>query len=325
MNIAIISSQLIGRDSDKVTNPVLIRLAKFLKIYGVEVNNISFHSSLKFIAYSKFLLWIIHQRLNPKYDRYHVHFGGFVSFIVSLIFPKRVRNTFHGTDLHAGSVEKKGRLKRKFNQWFSIGTILLSKKFSVVSENLLEYVPQRFINNREIFITPSFIDPDAYRIHEKKHAQLTLNLDLNKIYVLFSDISGVSVKRRDIAESIEKMLKELNENIELLLMTGVSHDQVSLYLSASDFLLITSDNEGSPIIVREAIHFSMPVITTDVGDTIGLISDEELCFVLKEDLKIAELLKFIENNVQKTTYYNKNICNKIYPNYVMKIYKELLE
>ena len=56
------------------------------------------------------------------------------------------------------------------------------------------------------------------------------------------------------------------DGYNLLAMCGVSPEQVPNYLNSSEAVLITSDIEGSPNIVREALALNKRVFSFDVGD-----------------------------------------------------------
>jgi glycosyltransferase involved in cell wall biosynthesis len=55
--------------------------------------------------------------------------------------------------------------------------------------------------------------------------------------------------------------------LRLVPVHGLSQDEVARFLRAADLLLFTSDVEGSPNIVKEAMAVSLAIVSTDVGDT----------------------------------------------------------
>ena len=54
---------------------------------------------------------------------------------------------------------------------------------------------------------------------------------------------------------------------------AVSHDRVSQYFAAADFLLLLSQWEGTSITLLEALNFGLPAIVTDVADHRSFIID----------------------------------------------------
>ena len=74
---------------------------------------------------------------------------------------------------------------------------------------------------------------------------------------------------------LRKDLESLTHTLHLedrVIFTGWMKDLTPLYADL-DVLALTSDNEGTPVTVIEAMAAGVPVITTDVGGVRGLISD----------------------------------------------------
>ena len=205
-------------------------------------------------------------------DIIHIHFGGVYALIVWFLLigvksPKLI--TFHGTDIHAKSIKStksnKVKLRIKLNQWASFMSLFLFDKVGFVASDMLDYVPnclKRKVSGK-VFIQKLGVDYNLFVKDDKMQSLSVLNLDPNYKYILFSDISDSSIKRRDIAQEI---VEKLGSPYRLNIMCGVTPNDVPLYINASDFLLLTSDEEGSPNIIRECLSLDKPIFSVNVGD-----------------------------------------------------------
>ncbi len=203
-------------------------------------------------------------------DIVHIHFGGIYAllvwiYLIGLRTPKLI--TFHGTDLHAGELATTkpllSRIKIRLNRVASIISVMLFSSVGLVSDSLIDYIPKLVLNRckTKIFIQSLGVDFSLFKEKSTIEAQKELGLECGK-YILFSDKSNTPIKRKDLAEEI---VSHLN-GYKLLIMCGVSPVTVPLYLNSSDAVLITSDMEGSPNIVREALALNKRVFSVDVGD-----------------------------------------------------------
>lgn len=212
------------------------------------------------------------RRAAKKYDLVHIHFGGVYALLIWIaligLHVKKVI-TFHGTDIHAKALKTakgwKERLKIKLNQKASFLSICLFDSCGFVAAEMMDYVPKclSYILQKKGFVQALGVNYEVFKPIEKEEAIRYLGLEDNKKYVLFSDVSNTSIKRRDIAENVVKCL---GGNYSLLIMCGVKPQEVPYYINASDFLLLTSDEEGSPNIIREALSLNKSVFSVEVGD-----------------------------------------------------------
>jgi glycosyltransferase involved in cell wall biosynthesis len=62
-------------------------------------------------------------------------------------------------------------------------------------------------------------------------------------------------------------------------LQGVPHEDVPIWLNASDVVLLTSLHEGSPNVIKEALACNVPVVSVDVGDVAEMISGIEGCYI----------------------------------------------
>lgn len=311
----------------RIGNPILCRLQKALqrcdKIDSVDF--VPFRNSLT-------SFWKIRSAAK-KVDIIHIQFGGMYAFLVwfcliGIFKPKLL--TFHGTDIHAKEIRTTKsfltKLKIWLNQKASFCSFFMFDKLGFVSDTLLNYVPNwiKSLCGKNLFLQPLGVDYDLFQPMDKDEACKKLGIERKK-YVLFSDKSNTTLKRRDIATNI---VSELKMGYDLLLMCGVSPDLVPVYINASDFVLLTSDEEGSPNIVREALSLNKRVFSVDVGDVKQQISGlnnssiisripEEAVDTIKKKLSNP----YVDNT--RETLQNKIDFNKI-ANSLVSVYTESL-
>lgn len=263
MNVLLVSNQIFN--DDRVTNPILTRMATSMKRDG-RVEEVR----LMPVDYSIKGLMAIRKAANEN-NITHVHFGGLYAlcvwfFLIGVKRPKLI--TFHGTDIHAKAIKtEKGllsKIKIKLNQYSSFLSILVFDRVGFVAKEMEEYVPRCFRGKlrKKAFLQSLGVDYDSFKLMDQDVAKNKLQLD-NKRYALFSTISNTNIKRQDIAEAI---IKEMGGDYQLLVMCGVKPNEVPVYVNACDFLLLTSDEEGSPNIIRECLALNKPVFSVNVGD-----------------------------------------------------------
>lgn len=236
-------------------------------------------------------------RSNAKQvDIIHIHFGGLYALIIwFLLFginkPKFI--TFHGTDIHAKAIKTAKSFSEKFriklNQYSSFISLLCYTRCGFVAKEMENYIPffLRKVLNKKKFIQPLGVDYKLFSPTDKIEAQIRLGLKTSK-YILFSDVHNNTIKRRDIAKAIVDRLPEY----ELLIMCRVNPKEVPLYINACDCILLTSDQEGSPNIIREALSLNKPVFSVDVGDAAKQLEGlKNSAIISRNPEKAAETIK----------------------------------
>lgn len=284
MKILLVSNQ--GRNKDGVGNPIMYRMVNAIR-KDPRVKDVEFfHVNNSLDGYRNL-------RKKAKYfDLVHVHFGGIYALIIWLsLIGIKVKKfiTFHGTDIHAKAIKttrnKISKVKIRLNQKASFLSLRLFDKCGFVANDLKDYVPRtlKLLVEKKSFIQQLGVDYDVFSIIDKTEALHHLEIP-EANYILFSDVSNTPIKRRDLAEQISK---ELSNEYKLLIMSKVEPDEVPYYINACDFAILTSDEEGSPNIIREVLSLNKPFFSVNVGDAAEQLSGLNNSKIISREPAIA--------------------------------------
>jgi teichuronic acid biosynthesis glycosyltransferase TuaC len=140
-------------------------------------------------------------------------------------------------------------------------------------------------------VIPCGVDPELFYPEDYLTARRTLGLGDEPI-VLFGSARSRVVKNFRLAEAV---VRRVPFSVRLLELNGVQRHRVRTLLSAVDALIVTSNSEGSPQVVKEALLCGCPVVSTDVGDVRELVADVPYCHVESANVdtiaaRLAEVL-----------------------------------
>ena len=123
---------------------------------------------------------------------------------------------------------------------------------------------------------PSPVDLESFRPLDKGAARARLGFagDTTK-WVLFTTLSTKNpVKRVPLAIEAVNRARNGMGGITLKIATGLSHEEMPLFVGACDLVLCTSVYEGWPNCIKEALACNIPFVSTDVSD-LSLIADQD--------------------------------------------------
>ena len=213
------------------------------------------------IGYIRHLSKLISVIQKERPDLVHAHFV-FSGMLACLQNKVPVVTTFHGSDINEKLLLPLSRLVMR-----------LSSMSVFVSRQNYEKAKCR----RRSCIIPCGVDLDDLQLTGKPIARRRMGLDPDIKYILFAGPFDRAVKNSALAKETVSMLK--SERVELLELKGYSRDEVTLLLCAVDALLMTSLNEGSPQIIKEALACGCPIVSVDVGDVRERVDGIEGCYV----------------------------------------------
>jgi glycosyltransferase involved in cell wall biosynthesis len=170
--------------------------------------------------------------------------------------------TYRGSDLnHVPTADGwRARLGRGLSQLAALG----AARIVCVSDGLKR---QLWWRRDRVTVLPSGVDAEAFRPMPRSTARRELGWIHPDPVVLFNAGHDPRNKRQDLAESAFALLRqEIPEARLEVVATQVPPDRMPLYMNAADCLLVTSDAEGSPTVVQEALACNLPVVSVAVGD-----------------------------------------------------------
>lgn len=167
------------------------------------------------------------------------------------------------------------------------------------------------------YYLPNGVNIDFFKPISRNEACEKLNLDPAKRYILFVSSNFIrKQKRYDKFKSVIGLLKlkyELND-IEELILINEQRELVPYYFNAASVHLMTSDFEGSPNSVKEAMACNIPVVSTNVGNVVDLLKGVSGSYVvnsgLVEDLAL-NVLNVIDTDEKSINSREKLIEKKL--------------
>jgi len=196
-------------------------------------------------------------------------------------------------------------------------------------------IPQRYRNDKRFIYLPNGANSAQFHITDRQTARKALNLDLEAVYLLFvsSKDIGRPQKRYDRFKKVVEIVQSSfqGRRVEELILVNQPRDRVLDFFNAADLHLMTSDFEGSPNSVKEAVCCGTPVVTTNVGNVQHLLENVPFCRVAS-DFDVQELaslvgdllLEQVDRDEIRKSFLAKNFTQEETAGRLEKVYKELI-
>lgn len=214
--------------------------------HTVDVINIRGHESK--VNYLRGTFDVMRMTSAVAYDIVHAHYG-YSAYPAMFRLRAPLVITLHGTDVLGKS--KFERLCTRFVSHFADAII-------VVSEEMRKRIPG--------IVIPCGINLSVFKPYDRDEARARLQWSKDKHIVLFPFDPARPEKRYDLARASVDRLVQQGVDTELMTVINVPNDEMPWCYSAADALLLSSDYEGSPTSIKEALACNLPVVSTEVGD-----------------------------------------------------------
>lgn len=255
------------------------------------------------------------RRFKPDVIHTHTAKAGVIGRIASILSGRKsVRvHTFHGHLLHGYFGAGKTKLVILIEKFLALFTDQLLAVGKKVQDDLIAV---GIGNSKKFAVMPPGLQ--LAHVPSKHDARKELRLDQNEIYCAFigritqikrpdrfldvaSEAKANNVKVHFIVAGAGEKLQYCQGRVkaENLPVTFLGwREDIEVVLAAADFVILTSDNEGTPLSLIQAGMVGIPVVATNVGSTNEIVVDGQTGFLtdLSADELATAVTKLAENS-----------------------------
>ena len=326
-----INNLMVGLDKNKFQQQLVFGFCGPEEKEFFENNNLSFDfikieglgmkSNLIKSLISIYQLFRVVHNFQPQIIHTHTTKAGILGRIVAILYPKKIKivHTYHGHILYGYFSPL------KTNLIYSVEKVLgfFSTALVAVGNNVKIELIQKGIGNQNKF---KVINPGIQQ-KERINTQLFLQNHLiprNKFIVTYIG-RFTKIKRIDRLFEVIKIISVLGDKIHFVLAgAGPSLEEyvkitireslpvtfvgwmsnTDELLNISDLIILTSDNEGTPLTLIEASMYGIPVVSTNVGSVSDVVFDGRTGFLTsKNPAEIAERVVEISSNKNLQNFF----------------------
>lgn len=196
------------------------------------------------------------------------------------------------------------------------------KAIIVKSKNICRYV---YLKNRK-YRVPNGVDFDKFHEINMDKCRKELGLNLDKEMVLFLADPEKPVKNFKLLKEAFNLLDQ--NRFELINPFPIENKQFPLYLNACNVFVLTSHNEGSPNVIKEAMACNTPIVSTRVGDVDEVIGETSGCYLINHDPEdvAKNIMKAINFGSRTTGREDINhLESGVIANKIIDIYNKVLK
>jgi len=193
-------------------------------------------------------------------DLVHAHFGTMTAFLAIVSTALPVIITYRGSDLNPN--RNRGWLRQAVGILLSQVAALRAARIICVTNQL----KNRLWRKDRVSVIPGGVDTTVFYPRRSDEVRRELGWGMDERVVLFNAGDPI-IKRLDLARAAVQFAESACGRIRFVVLDGnFPPNLIPSTMNAANCLLVTSDWEGSPTIVKEAMACNLPVVSVDVGD-----------------------------------------------------------
>jgi glycosyltransferase involved in cell wall biosynthesis len=257
-------------------------------------------------------------------DVVHAHYGAMTAFF-SVFGAKGLAPvvvTFRGSDLNP--VPSMPAWKVAPSHCLSRFAALGAAHVVCVSDELRNRL---WLARKKAALIPTGVDTNSFYPLPREQARRSLGWDRDTPTVLFNAGASPRVKRIDLAQKVIEIAGKSIKDIRFVVLDGtIRPEKVPTLMRASDCLLFTSDFEGSPTVIQEAMACNLPIVSVPVGDVPERIADVAPSYLVPRDPpQLAEALVRILRDRPRSNGYEialRELGNEAITEQLEQVYAE---
>lgn len=305
---------------------IVARIAHALEALGVEIRIEQIHGDSHRADY-----FLAGRRVRKACQQFrpdiiHVHFGWSFLAAIGASLPRVV--TFYGDDLH-GIVRARGGVTAvsQVGRGISQVAAIRCERSVAVSDALRNHIVSASAR-RKCTVIRDAVDERLFSPGDRARARQRIGLPTDGLRVLFPHSLAQPTKRVDLARAAIVALEEFGTRAELWIVNDVRPQEMPDYYRAADALIVTSDKEGGPSSVKEAMACGLPVVSVPVGDIGTLDEASGRAFIAeRQPTAIARALEaaFAVGDHDRSSYLPEDLTLRFASRRLVRVYGEAME
>jgi glycosyltransferase involved in cell wall biosynthesis len=236
-----------------------------LRELGVDVDVLSFNGRERTSEYLRAIPRTRARLRASSYDLVHAHYG-LTGAAVALGRPRSPQvTTFHGTD-YSGPA------------WQRLMSRAVARRSTCI---VVQDEGRTRLSAPHAAVIPMGVDTQHFRPIDRAEARRRLGWEPDAHYALLAGSRLNPFKRADLFDAALEVARQTVPDLRPAELHGLDRDGVLNSLNAADVVVVTSDHEGSPLAVREALACTTPVVSVTAGDVPAVIAGLPGCAVVE--------------------------------------------
>jgi teichuronic acid biosynthesis glycosyltransferase TuaC len=257
--------------------------ARALRAAGVEVDVLAIRGFAGRAAYATRMAQMLGSNRRRRWDLVHAHYGH-SGVVARMHFRAPLVVSYCGDDLLGTRRPDGGITVRSRAEVAVFRELARVARATITKSSAMEDALPASRRDRN-HVIPNGVDLDRFRRLPRDDARAELGWGVDERVVLFAGNPEVATKNFPRAcEVVDRVAADL-PGARLRVAWGHPPEAMPRLYSAADALLLTSQSEGSPNVVKEAMACELPVVSTCVGDVADRVRGLPACHAGEADTR----------------------------------------